>query len=210
MMNEDERGVWEDVYRKGLSPPWVGAEIPHSVLIRFVQHLPRNDSVVLDFGCGDGRLATELEELGAHVVAADVALGALERAKPLKRGCYMQAHRIPEIEQRVGKFDGIVILGLLHHFSPDEWGRWISSGLDILSKRGVSLVGLFDRSDVAFGGKRERLSPTTRRRSWSASIEILDELFSQWRGKETGIIQLRDGGVNSKCRTWVYEIAQRP
>jgi ubiquinone/menaquinone biosynthesis C-methylase UbiE len=52
---------------------------PRRHIVEFVHSLGRRDGVVLDLGCGDGRLTLELR--GRGVVGADVSRVALDRAR---------------------------------------------------------------------------------------------------------------------------------
>src|SRR5437016_2401246 len=57
------------------------ARPPHLALRRqFLRSHVRAGERVLDLGCGDGALAATLLSVGAEVLAADVAQGALARA----------------------------------------------------------------------------------------------------------------------------------
>ena len=63
---------------------------------RFALANVRPGDRVLDLGCGTGDLAADMSAAGAHVIAADVAQNALDRAH----------RRHPELDLRLVGFDG--------------------------------------------------------------------------------------------------------
>jgi SAM-dependent methyltransferase len=75
-------------------------------VLQFVTaHLPSAASRVLEVGCGDGRLARALDELGYRVVAIDPAA---------PEGAIFQAVSLEEFADPV-RFDAIVASRALHH-----------------------------------------------------------------------------------------------
>jgi SAM-dependent methyltransferase len=75
-------------------------------VLHFVaSQLPTAPARVLELGCGDGRLARELEELGYQVVAIDPAA---------PRGAIFQAVSLEEFTDP-GPFDAVVASRSLHH-----------------------------------------------------------------------------------------------
>jgi SAM-dependent methyltransferase len=81
--------VWQAV------PDGVRPERANARLSFLLAHLGGGERL-LDLGCGDGTFAAEAVRAGARVVAADVARGAVERARA--------AH--PELDARVVPEDG--------------------------------------------------------------------------------------------------------
>ena len=80
---------------------------------------PRDDSVVLDFGCGTGILALALARRVAKVVAADTSQGMLEqvRAKTASGGISNVETALigDDGELPPGPFDLVVVSMALHH-----------------------------------------------------------------------------------------------
>lgn len=65
---------------------------------------------VLDIGCGAGRLCLHLQERGLDVVGIDNSPGAVEGSR--RRGARdVRLWAIDEIDERLGSFDTLVMLG---------------------------------------------------------------------------------------------------
>jgi SAM-dependent methyltransferase len=78
---------------------------------------PENSDLILDIGCGDGRLMSQLAEIGARVVGCDFNRLLLSRAKSV--GSVVVA-RLPQMTwARRGLFDKAVVGLVLEHL-PDE------------------------------------------------------------------------------------------
>lgn len=205
-MSQSSIKFWDQVYKR-TSPPWIGAEIPTEALAQFTLRLPDHSARVLDFGCGNGRLARHLERVGIEVIAADAAQHVLDGAVPLERGRYIRMERLSESE-RLGNFDGVLMWGVLHHYHPESWPEWLEEISRILRKNGIALIALFASSDTAFGGRKERISPTTGRLTYSANAADLAKLFSAWDTEMCEVITLSDGNGIEKKRSWIYVIAR--
>jgi 2-polyprenyl-3-methyl-5-hydroxy-6-metoxy-1,4-benzoquinol methylase len=72
-------------------------------------HVAAGDRV-LDLGCGDGHFAAALAEAGAHVVAVDVAQGAVDRARARLPG--LDVRRVTEDAELALDEDGFDVVWL--------------------------------------------------------------------------------------------------
>jgi SAM-dependent methyltransferase len=99
--------------------------------------LPTGPARVLEVGCGDGRLARELDELGYQVVAIDPAAPT---------GAMFQAVSLEEFADP-GPFDAVVANRSLHHIHDLPGG--LSKLHRLLAPRGPLIVveHAFDRLD---------------------------------------------------------------
>ena len=99
--------------------------------------LPTGPARVLEVGCGDGRLARELDELGYQVVAIDPAAPT---------GAIFQAVSLEEFADP-GPFDAVVASRSLHHIHDLPGG--LSKLHRLLAPRGPLIVveHAFDRLD---------------------------------------------------------------
>lgn len=137
-------GGYDDGYR---SCPcfWgteVGSLVRHFLVDRKVERLR-----VLDVGCGEGKNAAALAELGADVVAVDCSEIALRNAK----GAFSQSNvewicgDIRTVKLKEGKFDLVVAYGLLHCLqSPEEINDIISLIQNLTAPSGWNIVCAFN------------------------------------------------------------------
>jgi SAM-dependent methyltransferase len=119
---------------------------------------------VLDVGCGAGRLCLHLQERGLEVVGIDNSPGAVEGCR--RRGVRdVRLCRIDEIDERLGSFDTLVMLG--NNFGllgGERAARRALRRLHAVTRSGGRLIGqsfdphsLTDPSQVAyFARNRER------------------------------------------------------
>ena len=116
-----------------LAPP------DHALRRRFALANVARGERVLDLGCGTGDFAADLARAGAHVIAADVARAALDRA----------GRRHPELELRLvgsdgplpfedGAFDAVWSSEVIEHVA--DTARWLSEVRRVLAPRGRVLL----------------------------------------------------------------------
>jgi cyclopropane fatty-acyl-phospholipid synthase-like methyltransferase len=200
--------AWEAIYQSPNEKlPWLGAELPVKALNQLLRTLPPG-ARLLDFGCGNGRLASFLARRGAYVVGCDCSPTAIKQAYPLgNRGSYFLASHVQDCAE-FGPFSAMVSWGVLHHYPPTTWSTFLreSSSLLALSPK-LMLIGLFDESDPHFCGHLSRVSPTTRSLTYCATPR---RLFSALAGTNfvvslNATLRLKDAGRRSP-RVWKYLI----
>jgi SAM-dependent methyltransferase len=104
--------------------------------------LPTGPARVLEVGCGDGRLARELDELGHQVVAIDPA------APP---GAIFQAVSLEEFADPA-PFDAVVAIRSLHHIHDLAGGLSKLERLLVPGGRLIVVEHAFDRLDAPTAG----------------------------------------------------------
>jgi SAM-dependent methyltransferase len=112
-------------------------------VLQFVTaHLPSAASRVLEVGCGDGRLARALDELGNRVVAIDPAA---------PEGAIFQAVSLEEFAA-AARFDAIVASRALHHIHDLAGALSKMQRLLVPGGRLVVIEHAFDRLDERTAG----------------------------------------------------------
>jgi SAM-dependent methyltransferase len=98
------------------------------------------DSIVLDYGCGDGKYSDLLCENGRNVVGVDISLPQLKNAsrsvKPKELRDFVLAD-VAFLPFKDDSFDGIFIMDVLHHLSDFSPVRHLSK---ILKQQGKMLI----------------------------------------------------------------------
>ena len=143
-------------------------------VLRFViAQLPRAPSRVLEVGCGDGRLARALDDLGHRVVAIDPAA---------PQGSIFQAVSLEEFADPK-RFDAVVASRSLHHIH-DLAGAL--SKLQLLLVQGGRLILVehaFERLDEATAG----WYLDTRRAKDPHAPSSLQAFLAEWEADHAGL-----------------------
>ena len=135
--------------------------------------LPAGPARVLEVGCGDGRLARELDELGHQVVAIDPA------APP---GAIFQAVSLEEFADP-GPFDAVVASRSLHHIHDLSGGLSKLRRLLVPGGRVIIVEHAFDRLD-------ERTACwylEKRRRKGPDAPSSLQACLAEWNEDHAGL-----------------------
>ncbi len=92
---------------------------------------------VLEVGCGPGRDAHIMTQLGARVTGVDLSQGLLEKAKqaePLATFLQMDATELAFDDE---SFDGVWASAVYLHLSPDDFAIALSEAFRVLASGGV-------------------------------------------------------------------------
>lgn len=111
----------------------------HRLLLR---QLPRNCGVALDVGCGTGRFARRLAQLGVEVDAIDPSEEVIARARALSRQAVggtsprFEHGDVTGVELPKGRYDFISCLASIHHMPFDT----VAALRDALAPGGVLVI----------------------------------------------------------------------
>jgi len=110
-------------------------------LIRIVKNKvdALNKQLILDAGCGDGRLCYELKNEKYKIVGIDYSASAIAFARAFNPGIefYIQDLRNLKLPY---KFDIVILMEVLEHFIPDQITSILSSLSKVLNADGKLLV----------------------------------------------------------------------
>lgn len=101
---------------------------------REIMRWTRPGSLVLEAGCGSGRILDMLSDAKRLGIGVDFAAGALSKAKALRPTLHMMAGDVQAMPFRDGTFDALLSLGLVEHFQKgpaavlDEHRRVLRTG----------------------------------------------------------------------------------
>ena len=120
-------------------------DVPTRATVAFIaSHLP-SGAALLEVGCGDGRVASELLNSGYQVIGVDSDQEVVARAR--ERGVPAVQASWPEFES--SPLDGVAFTRSLHHISPLRSA--IRKAREVLRPRGMLLVEdfAFNETDKA-------------------------------------------------------------
>src|SRR4030095_5390095 len=105
-------------------------------------HLPRG-ATILEVGCGDGRVASQLLKQGYRVTGLDSKSNMIVKARA--RGVPTVVASWPKFESKVS-FDAIAFTRSLHHINP--LSEAILRARELLNPKGLLLIEDFAPDDV--------------------------------------------------------------
>jgi len=196
----------EDVWRS-IPPGHAVDELAH----RFARQVAAEPGAsVLDVGCGDGRLATELERAGARVAGADPSRIAIERARAALPGARFEqigaAGRLPFDDSR---FDAVTCIHVMQHV--DDTQLILSEMRRVLRPGGTLAVAVPNNGRVyrtvasaaAFERLHDPLQPVVRFYT-DRSLARLLEAFG------FDHVEVRERGGVPLIRPLLAGVAQKP
>jgi SAM-dependent methyltransferase len=143
-------------------------------VLQFVTaHLPSTASRVLEVGCGGGRLARALDDLGHRVVAIDPAA---------PEGAIFQAVSLEEFADPV-RFDAIVAIRALHHIHDLAGALSKLQGLLVPGGRLILVEHAFDRLDEPTA----RWYLEKRRATDPGAPDSLQGCLAEWEADHAGL-----------------------
>ena len=145
---ESQQEAWDSLYR-GQDRPWRGvADISWMDI--------RNGDHVLELGCGNGKTAEALLEMGAVVTSLDFSQAAVESCISRYGGkaSFVQGdvRRLPFPDS---SFDAVVAVHVLEHLAEEEFLGAVSEAFRVLRPGGRFYFRCFAEGDMRSDGKKE-------------------------------------------------------
>lgn len=132
---------WERIYAAKDTLPWDAAELPRRHLERFRSGLLQA-SLVLDVGCGSGRVAEWLlgQAPDLTVVGVDISMTAIRRNRArLTSSLSFVGDGLAA--GRDGCADGVLMIGLAHHLEDDRLQAMLEDARRVLRPGRCILIG---------------------------------------------------------------------
>ena len=136
---------------------------------------PIEGKLLLDLGCGKGRFARRLVELGAKVVGLDVSPKMLDRAQELPR-VLASASRLPFADKT---FDAVFAIEVFEHLQPSGIRKITQEIFHVLRPGG--LIAIIDKSSFALDARRPWLP--------KSALKWIDERKGLWMYPATGAVR---------------------
>ena len=164
------RELWDRVYEKHLSDaPWLSNACfeLYSPIIDF--YLPDNIKGlhILDYGCGNGKIAWRLHERGADVDMAEISqlmIEQLELQYPAGEvGIFEVEH--PSDLSDLNRYDVVLTWMLFCNINPDYWESFLDGFCRIIKPGGTLIVGGWDCNDP-INNENHNIVVYTEQRNW--------------------------------------------
>lgn len=143
---DKQKEYFEQAYRTG-SDLWT--EFSRKIdLENFLKHLPK-DAMLLDIGCGRGRVSFSLVEMGHKVIGIDYVKEIVEKNNEeakirnvLDRVRFIEGNAL-DIDFDDASFDAVFDIGLSHHFKKQDLEKYAKEISRVVKQRGyMFFVGL--------------------------------------------------------------------
>ncbi len=145
------RDAWQRLYAKR------GLQYGGSADVKMLGPYLRKDALVLDAGCGDGKV-TEAIARTSDVVGCDFsreALRAIRSQRDIDGQVNLVECNITDMPFESEKFDVVVCVHALSHLTSDERVKASGQLSRVLKKGGHLYVEVFGRGDLRFGEGEE-------------------------------------------------------
>jgi 2-polyprenyl-6-hydroxyphenyl methylase/3-demethylubiquinone-9 3-methyltransferase len=132
---------------------------------------------ILDLGCGKGRFARALDDLGAKVVGMDLSAAMLSGAAGLER-VRATARRLPF---RNGSFDAVIVVEVFEHIDPPFRRAAIAEARRVLRPGGT--LAIVDKNVASLNALRPWLPAVV--------VKRIDEYRGRWMYPSGGLVRER-------------------
>jgi len=170
MMNDKKK--WDEVYRIHLEDaPWMSQAFSDILIKELDVILPDDVSGVriLDYACGNGKVARHYSDKGAIVDMADISELLVNWLKKEYEGCRMGIYNVssPLFLPVDYKYDVVLACNFFHHVSPEMWLDYLDAFDFILNRGGTFIITGWDDDDPII--RDTGIAPYTSHRVWSIS-----------------------------------------
>ncbi len=136
------------------------------------------DATVLDFGCGPGFLAREIDARVREVIALDVSRGTLACARALNPGPSYVLSPGPGLPVGDGRIDFVYSVAVFQHLDPVDWPAYFREFRRVLRPGGSGLChfAISDEQPAAYRKPRGLRGCYSLRFEESTTEAVVDSL----------------------------------
>lgn len=162
------REVWDSVYKKHKKDaPWLTDACCDIYTTAIYSYLPKdiNGKHMLDYGCGNGKIAARLREDGAIVDLAEISHQMIKHLNKHYHSCNIFEVDIPQEIGVSQTYDIIITWMLFCNIQSDFWTGFLDGFYKLLKPGGVLLIGGWDEDDP-INKKNNNIVFFTGRQMW--------------------------------------------
>lgn len=117
-------------------------DISYLSYLKIIKELlsPFKGQIILDAGCGDGRLCYELKRENVIIIGVDYSEKAINFAKAFSPNVEFQLQDLRNLKFLDKKFDQIVLMEVIEHIPPEEVSIVIKNLSRILKDDGILII----------------------------------------------------------------------
>lgn len=164
---------WDELYQAHLHDvPWMSDTHTERHLRIMEQCLPFVEGkTLLDYGCGNGKIAYHFYKMGAKVTLADISDTLVAWLKDeyresnieiLQAATPFDIIRMHPVRKRC--YDILIVGAVFHHVQPDLWNSFLIGFSELVKPSGTMVVSGWDGEDVLFS--RTNKAPYTHEPTW--------------------------------------------
>lgn len=143
----DETKTFYDINAESIADEWYKNEVLMPNIKEFIELLPEKPKV-LDLGCGPGYESKRLSVAGAQVVGIDYSEESIRVARERCSGVKFEVGDFRNLDESIGKFDGIFACASLIHIAKEELPLVFEELNKVLNPNGYLMVMLRDGNGV--------------------------------------------------------------
>lgn len=176
-LKEVIKKAWNKLYSSSIdSLPWVNTEFPSEIMGSFLEQLKTNSPKpkILDFGCGNGRLASYFYDNECDVYLYDISNVILDHC--IQNG-YNKEHVFFNLDEINMKFDGILCWSVFHNIPNNEWNEYLQLFYNMLNDNGLLTLSAFTQKDNNYHTASIVKSEIIGTDTYAVEMEIIQPLF---------------------------------
>ena len=137
----DQRSSWESFYSTN-NRPWKGVADLKDVPFAEGSH-------ILEIGCGNGKTAMALTDMGYRVTGVDFSESAIDMCRKIVKGnTKFLCADVQKMPFDDGKFDGAVIFHVLEHLTEEQQGTAVKEIERVLKNDSPIMIKAFSKGDM--------------------------------------------------------------
>lgn len=147
-MTEDNTKEFYDLTAEATADEWYRNDVLIETIKEFADmfdHPPR----ILDLGCGTGHESKRIASTGADVVGIDYSSECIRVARQRCKKGQFEVMDFFEIDDGLGKFDGIFASGSIIHVRPERIDRIFAEMSEVLNDNGYLLAIVQDGQGIS-------------------------------------------------------------
>lgn len=161
--------IWDQIYMEHCEDaPWMLEEYSDQVQYHLDKMIDndKKGQRILEYGCGNGKVAMHFQKLGMYVDMADISHVLIQYLRKKYEGSGMGIFEVETPFVLGGRlYDIIIVWCVLHHIDPKEWNYYLEGFYQIMKVGGTLIIGGWDYTDTIIF-RDNNVALYTQRETW--------------------------------------------